>query len=330
MLCAAKGLTVIASILAYLFVKTAAISEMWPGSPTTTMPLHLSEIVKNLLNNIEKDGDWNENVDSALLFIEFLVKLCFRFRTEKVQQQKSSVLDTAIGSLYLEILEKISFIRLKVIQSFGTHNLQAVFQHNLMITGFTLRRNQIDKNLEFKTLAQNYSSLLGTGFPNDTFAGLCLMHSQGLELCERLRRTCLPVIKINTPTYGFRRTHQALQLFFLMHHNCGRFYGTRLSFEILATEHCSQVYREHQLIAALDSKEWQELYIEQSAICGLFGFAEFLNVEELTKIIHWESAATCGCIKSHLISDIPSNCHCTDHKHVVLLVQFVNAMLFLI
>lgn len=74
MLCAAKGLTVIASILAYLFVKTAAISEMWPGSPTTTMPLHLSEIVKNLLNNIEKDGDWNENVDSALLFIEFLVK----------------------------------------------------------------------------------------------------------------------------------------------------------------------------------------------------------------------------------------------------------------
>lgn len=74
MLCAEKGLTVIASILAYLFVKTAAISEMWPGSPTTTMPLHLSEIVKNLLNNIEKDGDWNENVDSALLFIEFLVK----------------------------------------------------------------------------------------------------------------------------------------------------------------------------------------------------------------------------------------------------------------
>lgn len=99
-------------------------------------------------------------------------KVCFRFRTEKVQQQKSSVLDTAIGSLYLEILEKISFIRLKVIQSFGTHNLQAVFQHNLMITGFTLRRNQIDKNLEFKTLAQNYSSLLGTGFPNDTFAGM--------------------------------------------------------------------------------------------------------------------------------------------------------------
>ncbi|XP_039955812.1 uncharacterized protein LOC120771724 [Bactrocera tryoni] len=323
MLCAAKRLTVITSILAYLFVNTAAISEIWPGSPTTTMPLHLSEIVKNLLNNIERDGYWNENVDSALLFIEFLVK-------QKVQQQKSSVLDTAIGSLYLEILEKISSIRMKVIQSFGAHNLQAVFQHNLLITGFTLRRHQIDKNLEFKTMAQNYSTLLGTGFPNDTFAGLCLMHSQGLELCERLRRTCLPVIKISTPTYGFRRTHQALQLFFLMHHNCARFYGTRLSFEILATEHCSQVYREHQLIATLDSKEWQELYIEQSAICGLFGFAEFLNVEELTKIIDWESAATCGCIKSHLISDIQRNCRCTDHKHVILLVQFVNAMLFLI
>lgn len=59
---------------------------------------------------------------------------------------------------------------------------------------------------------------------------------------------------------------RALQLYFLMHHNCARFYGTRLSFEILATEHCSQVYREHQLIAALDSKQWQELYIEQSKL----------------------------------------------------------------
>lgn len=76
MLCSTLGkhLAVITSILAYLFVNTAAISEIWPGSPTTTMPLHLSEIIKNLLNNIDREGDWNENVDSALLFIEFLVK----------------------------------------------------------------------------------------------------------------------------------------------------------------------------------------------------------------------------------------------------------------
>ncbi|CAD7014672.1 uncharacterized protein LOC105665363 [Ceratitis capitata] len=322
MLCTGGRSTIF--ILTSFLAITVNISHVWSGSIGSTMPLRLSEIVKSLLNNIEKDGHWNENIASGLLFAEFLVK-------QKMQQQKTTVLDTGLGSLYLDILEKISSIRSGVIQSFGVHNLQSLFQDNLMITSFEMRTNQIDKNIEFKSMVRNYSSTPGTGFPSNTFTGICLLHMQGLELCDKLRRNCLPEIKISPPTYGYRRTYQALLLYFLMHHTCARFYGNRLSFEIIATEHCSQVYREHQIIAALGPRRWYELYVEQSSICGLFGFEEFLDYTELTRIIDLESTSACNCIKSLYVAEpTPDLCRCTDRKHSNLLILFTNAMLFLI
>lgn len=49
-----------------------------------------------------------------------------------------------------------------------------------------------------------------------------------------------------------------------MHHTCAPQFGPQIVYEILSTQHCSEVYREHRFLALSYSQDRRDLYIEQS------------------------------------------------------------------
>lgn len=138
-----------------------------------------------------------------------------------------------------------------------------------------------------------------------------------------------------------------------MHHTCAPHLGPQIVYEILSTQHCSEVYREHRLLAVSYSQARRDLYIEQSesfiflkhkysftyfffyfpgALCGLFGFKEFLNKAEVRKIASWDKFGICNCVGEITFfqaSNEEDICKCGDHAHSVALLFYVNAMLFL-
>ncbi|XP_053964749.1 uncharacterized protein LOC128867509 [Anastrepha ludens] len=284
--------------------------------------LNLGNIVRNLLINMERSKVWDENLHFALIFSEFIIKQNMRFyEPTRFESQ-----------LYDQILKKIVAFRGKIIRKNGMGRLSYILQKNVMLIKPKLVENQINTELEYRSLERNYESLQNIGFPNSTFSDFCLLHISTLDNCNDLDAGCLWVISSNTPTYGYRRMHQILILYVIMHHSCASHFGSPLVYEILSTQYCSQVYREHKMLAMSHSQARRELYIEQTALCGLFGFSEFLNMGEVRKIVSWDKFGICHCVSGITVSqdsDETDICKCADHSHSVALLLYVNAMLFL-
>ncbi|XP_039955811.1 uncharacterized protein LOC126754991 [Bactrocera neohumeralis] len=291
-------------------------------SETEADNLDLGNIVKNLLSNMERSTVWDENMHFSLIFAEFIIKQKVRFyEPTRFENQ-----------LYEDILKRIATFRAKFIVKNGIGRLDNLLQKNVRLIKPAVIEDQINTELEYRTLKRSYEKLQNTGFPSSTLSDYCLLHISSLDKCDAIEKQCLQVISSNAPTFGYRRMHQILILYVLMHHTCAPQFGPQIVYEILSTQHCSEVYREHRLLAMSYSQARRDLYIEQSALCGLFGFKEFLNKAEVRKIASWDKFGICNCVGE--ITFFPASnendiCKCGDHSHSVALLFYVNAMLFL-
>ncbi|XP_028897669.2 uncharacterized protein LOC105214544 [Zeugodacus cucurbitae] len=284
--------------------------------------LNLGNLVKNLLTNMERGTVWDEHLHFSLIFAEFIIKQKVRFyEPTRFENQ-----------LYEEILKRIATFRAKIVAKNGVGRLGNLLQKNVRLLKPAVIEDQIDTEFEYRTLKRNYDRLKNTGFPSSTLSDFCLLHISSLENCDVIEESCLEVISSTAPTYGYRRMHQILILYVLMHHTCAPQFGPPIVYEILSTKHCSEVYREHRLLAMSYSQGRRDLYIEQTALCSLFGFKEFLNKAEVRKIVSWDRFGICNCvgeISFYQGSNEKDRCKCADHSHSVALLFYVNAMLFL-
>uniref|UniRef100_W8C3C8 Uncharacterized protein n=1 Tax=Ceratitis capitata TaxID=7213 RepID=W8C3C8_CERCA len=284
--------------------------------------LNMGVLVRNLLTNMERSAVWDENLHFALIFSDFIIKQKVRFYEPTRYESQ----------LYEQILKKIAAFRARITSKNGIGRLSNVLQKNVVVSKPKLVEHQINTELEYRSLERNYESLLNSGYPNSTFSDLCLFHITALDKCEAIKEECIKMISSNEPTYGYYRMHQILILYILMHHTCAPHFGSPIVYEILSTQHCSEVYREHRILARSLSQGRRDLYTEQSALCGLFGFKEFLNMAEIRKIVSWDKFGVCNCVReitAFQASDEGDICKCADHFHSVALLLYVNAMLFL-
>ncbi|XP_067633129.1 uncharacterized protein [Eurosta solidaginis] len=310
-------------ICIFLFT-LAFILSVVPAQRTylTNSNINLGNLVKNLLTNMEQSKVWDENLHFALIFSEFIIKQKVRFYEPTRHENQ----------LYDQVLKKIVALRNKIISKTGIGRLSDILQKNTVAIRPSVVANQINTELEFRSLEKNYEILQNFGFPNSTFSDYCLFHISSLDECDAIDMECLQVISTNSPTYGYQRMHQILILYVLMHHSCAKQFASPLVYEILSTQHCSNVFREHRILAFSQSQARRELYIEQSALCGLFGFKEFLNWAEIRKVVSWDTFGVCHCavgIPVYQNSNENNICKCSDHSHSVSLLLYVNAMLFL-
>ncbi|XP_036332709.1 uncharacterized protein LOC118744058, partial [Rhagoletis pomonella] len=305
MLCSKRKAILLFFTMVFAFAVTQTQS-VYLNQKQNQNKLNLGNLVRNLLTNMERSAVWDENLHFSLIICEFIIKQKVRFyEPTRFESQ-----------LYDEILKRIGAFRAKIeLLNDGTGRLANILQKSVMLVRPVVVENQINTELEYKTLERNYDNLQDIGFPNSTFSDFCLLHISALDNCDSIEKECLRVISSNAPSYGYRRMHQILILYVLMHHSCAPNFGSPLVYEILSTHHCSHVYREHRILSMAHSQARRELYIEQSALCGLFGFKEFLNMAEIRKIVSWDKFGVCHCVGGVSVfraADEMDICKCAD------------------
>ncbi|CAD7014671.1 unnamed protein product [Ceratitis capitata] len=198
---------------------------------------------------MERSAVWDENLHFALIFSDFIIKQKVRFYEPTRYESQ----------LYEQILKKIAAFRARITSKNGIGRLSNVLQKNVVVSKPKLVEHQINTELEYRSLERNYESLLNSGYPNSTFS----------DKCEAIKEECIKMITSNEPTYGYYRMHQILILYILMHHTCAPHFGSPIVYEILSTQHCSEVYREHRILARSYLKV-AEICIQNKVRCVVF------------------------------------------------------------
>lgn len=132
------------------------------------------------------------------------------------------------NQLYEQILKRIATFRAKIIDKNGIGRLDSLLQKNVRLIKPVVIEDQINTELEYRTLKRTYGNLQNTGFPSSKLSGesisikkkhqstlslilsidYCLLHISSLDNCNGIEKQCLQVISSNAPTYGYRRMHQ--------------------------------------------------------------------------------------------------------------------------
>ncbi|CAG5124817.1 unnamed protein product [Candidula unifasciata] len=104
-----------------------------------------------------------------------------------------------------------------------------------------------------------------------------------------------------TGTSGYFTTHQLLYLLFGEYSGCQQDLEDRsrkdtgMSLRDLQRFLCQQIYTEAMLIEDNGTKEEtaQDLFLEQSALCGILGFEDFFNETWIRMVLGWQHVSGC-------------------------------------
>ncbi|XP_037890827.1 uncharacterized protein LOC119638236 [Glossina fuscipes] len=289
----------------------------------TITKTYLIDKVLKLLTKWDHSTNLNINIKFSALLSEFLIKQNERyFESTRYEQQ-----------VFYQILQKLNHI----IQRKGnepdfteTHKkiLENIFQKNVLLTPPQLKEHYIITDLEYRSLIKHYDKLITVGYPNDTMSDQCLAHIVTLNDDCKLSDECLSIITSDLPTYGYRRVHQILILYVFLHHMCSNISAAPLAYEILASQQCTQVQREQNVLHHLGLPDtYRDLYLEQLVVCGLFGYVEFINWHNVVSVSNWPQEDECLCL--FVDGERLIDCNCNNHINSLLLVYYINAVLML-
>ncbi|KNC29509.1 hypothetical protein FF38_11508 [Lucilia cuprina] len=282
----------------------------------------LVQSIMKLLNKLEKSNDLNVNIQFTAILSEFLIKQKQRYYESNRYEQQ----------VYYKFLQKLNHI-IRQTEDADFENvhktiLDNIFQRNIMLIPPVLKQRHIDTHFEYKSLIKDYGKLVGLGNPNITQSDECLATIAALNSSCQVPRACIDLMISDLPTYGYQRMHQILLLYVFMHHICAPTLGSQTAYEILASQKCTQVYREQNVLRHLNIPDvYRDLYLEQNVICGLFGYVEFMNWHNLVTVSNWPQENECLCLFFNGESKI--DCNCQNHINSLVLVYYINGFLML-
>ncbi|XP_073846580.1 uncharacterized protein [Musca autumnalis] len=282
----------------------------------------LIKSIMRLLTKVERSNDLNVNMKFAVILSEFLIKQSQRYiESNRYEQQVNYHLLKKLDNV-MRRSDDADFDKIhKTI-------LDNIFQKNILLKPPMLKERHIDTHFEYKSLAKNYSQLAEMGNLNVTQSDECLAALATLDSKCQVPQECLDVMVTDLPTYGYKRMHQILLLYVFMHHICAPTLGSDTAYEILASQKCTQVYREQNVIRQMNIPDaYRDLYLEQNVICGLFGYVEFMNWHNLVTVSNWPQENECLCLFVNRESKI--DCNCTNHINSLVLVYYINGLLLL-
>ncbi|EDW02562.1 uncharacterized protein LOC6559047 [Drosophila grimshawi] len=270
----------------------------------------LSQRIYALLDKLSCGRKLNASAKFSLLLAEFLIK-------QKMRYVAPTRFDR---QLYYHLLHRMENIMrhatLNNLSALEQIILENAFQRNVLLLPPSIKYGALNTNAEYELLAMNYESLVNRGAPNSTQSDRCMRDIVTLNTGNcKLSRDCLEVLTSEAPAYGYQRTHQVLLLYMLEHHKCAIRLSPPQLYEQLAKSHCNEILNEQNAIRslAMGLGKYQDLFLEQATICGLYGYNEFLNWRNVMEIGSWYAV------------DDANNEHIND----LALVFYINALLLL-
>ncbi|XP_075167799.1 uncharacterized protein LOC142239952 [Haematobia irritans] len=282
----------------------------------------LVKSIMKLLTKLERSKDLEPSMKFAVLLSEFLIKQHQRYiESNRYEQQVNYHLLQKLD----KIIRNTGYADFENTQKIVIDNL---FQKNVLLLPPVLKERHIDTHFEYKSLIKNYTQLVGKDRDVTLLSDKCLASIATLDSKCQLSQECIDFMVTDLPTYGYVRTHQILLLYVFMHHICAPTLGSETAYQILASQKCTQVYREINVIRHLNIPDvYRDLYLEQNVVCGLFGYVEFINWHNMVTISNWPQEDECLCL--FVKDEAKIDCNCTNHINSLVLVYYTNGFLML-
>ncbi|XP_059226335.1 uncharacterized protein LOC106080700 isoform X2 [Stomoxys calcitrans] len=282
----------------------------------------LVKSVMKLLTKLERSKDLDASMKFAVILSEFLIKQHQRYiESNRYEQQANYHLLQKLDNI-IRNTEDADFenVQKKIIDN--------IFQKNVLLKPPILKERHIDTHFEYKSLLKNYTQLVDMRERDMIQSDECLSSVATLDSRCQVPQECLDFMVTDLPSYGYKRMHQILLLYVFMHHICAPTLGSETAYEILASQKCTQVYREQNVLRHMNIPDvYRDLYLEQNVICGLFGYIEFMNWHNLVTVTNWPQEDECLCL--FLNGESKIDCNCTNHINSLVLVYYINGFLLL-
>ncbi|XP_055301312.1 UPF0764 protein C16orf89 homolog [Sitodiplosis mosellana] len=179
----------------------------------------------------------------------------------------------------------------------NVHN-SIVVQHLLNLSLWVTSLESNNDGLFFGNLTTNYplsltldnfADHIDDGAPSPSESDECLAELLNSIQCTISDR-CLQIMSLNNESHGYHLTHKLLYFMVMKYHDCGSCLPvTGMSLDFMIYTLCSMVWHERNLIIEMDiPNQLKDLLIEQTLLCGISGYAAFIDETTVRDIVQWQ------------------------------------------